>query len=148
MSTSWWEMHTPDNAREVQVPPCACGHTHTRTQTVHPARFGEQRESPEERKKKKDWQTSFCCFYVFSATGKRVPAATCLYFSVENNKVYGKKKKQQKNVSFNSSSAAESSWSIRLCLPLVFLSSIYPRKQALANCIHPNVFKMFALKLK
>lgn len=51
MSTSWWEMHTPDNAREVQVPPCACGHTHTRTQTVHPARFGEQRESPEEKKK-------------------------------------------------------------------------------------------------
>lgn len=52
-------------------------------------------ESPEV--KKKDWQTSSCCFHVSSATAKRVPAATSLSFSVENQQGLWKEKKTTKH---------------------------------------------------
>lgn len=108
----------------LQIMPGRCKslHVHVGTRTPAHKRYTQLDLGNREKaqRKKKDWQTSFCCFYVFSATAKQVPAATCLYFSVENNKVYGNKTKTKtKNVSFNSSSAAESSWSIRLCVPLI-----------------------------
>lgn len=60
-------------------------------------------ESPEE---KREWQTSSSCFHVFGA--KCEPAATCLYFPVENQQGLGEeKKKTQQNISFKCSSVAE-----------------------------------------
>lgn len=96
-------MHAPDNVMELPFPPCACGPMHTPPKQYVQLDLG----SREPRGKKKDRQTSSCCFHVCSATAKRVPAATSLSFSVENQRGLWKEKKKQQNISFNSSSVAE-----------------------------------------
>lgn len=139
VSTTWWEMHAPNNMMELPFPPCACGHMHT-PQTICAAGFGKQRA----QRKKETGRFQPACFYVFSATAKYVPAATCLYFSVENQQGLWKgEKKTLQSVSFNSSSVAEVvGW--QLCVSPSISKQCLSLKTNSCQLHSPKVFNVFA----
>lgn len=103
VSTTWWEMHAPNNMMELPFPPCACGHMHT-PQTICAAGFGKQRA----QRKKRDWQISTCLFLCFRCNSQiRACCNMSLLLCWKPTRFMERRKKNLQSISFNSSSVAE-----------------------------------------